>query len=61
MAILDNRVKTPKIVGKLTGFVFKYVLIVLIIATILLIQIFKKLDKIISNFLFILRNLSTKF
>jgi len=45
MAILDNRVKSPKIVSKVTKFIFRYLLITLVIATLLLSHIAKKIDE----------------
>ena len=45
MAILDNRVKSPKIVSKVTKFILRYILIALVITTLLLSYIAKKIDE----------------
>lgn len=45
MAILNNRVKSPKISSKVVQFIVKYVIIILIVAVLLFSQAFKILNK----------------
>jgi rod shape-determining protein MreC len=51
MAILDNRVKSPRIVGKITKLIIRYFLITLVIVTLALTMIIKRIDKNNSIFL----------